>query len=653
MAGEKQRLVPKKYERQRSSSASVTNMFTRESYGLTDLDDEPGAFEKLNFFTIYLTCVAALGGFLFGYDTGVISGALLLIKSEFDLTATQQETVVSMTTVGAIAGCVVAARLSPARGRRPTLLFAGGVFTLGAGLLAFAPSYPVLVAGRAVVGVGVGLASHAVPMYISELAPAEYRGLLVQVNVIFITGGQFIAGMTDGALSGVGGGWRWMLGLSALPAALLVLGFLFLPESPRWLAERGGWANQERAFRALRRCRENTAETQAEMGQIRAEIVRQERIQEDAGGEGPARLRDLVLDVALRRPLTLGLTLMLLNQLTGINTVMYYAATIYAMAGYGTRAAIWLAGATTLAQFAGVVAGSALVERLGRRPLLLLSLALVAASLGGLGLTFELSRWASPPADPAASDATCGAYANLFLGELTVDSCYTCVAMEGCGFCPATGGCMSVLGSDGACEGGPLETDRCSAGGDYGALAVAAMVCYLLAFGVGMSGLPWTITAEIYPLRARSLCAAASTGANWAANLAVAASFLQLASPQALGRAGAFWLYAALGVLGWGYLYCRLPETQGLTLEEIGRLFEGGQGRGGDAEKARQQLSGNSSDDEDGKGRSEKQKWLTTKSDITEEKLKITDVSGATSRESTIQTPSKYVIKKKKIPFPV
>lgn len=195
--------------------------------------------ETLSWFVVVLTATAALGGFLFGYDTGIISGAMLLIDEDFDLTDVQEEVVVSVTIGTAAVAALAGGSVMQSFGRRPLIIFAGVVFTIGAVVLAAARSYDDLVLGRLIVGVGIGLASLTTPVYIAEAAPAHLRGKLVTLNTLFITGGQVIAGIVAGSFSSTNDGWRYMLGLSGVPSILLVLGFFFLPESPRWLVAAG------------------------------------------------------------------------------------------------------------------------------------------------------------------------------------------------------------------------------------------------------------------------------------------------------------------------------------------------------------------------------------------------------------------------------
>ena len=163
-------------------------------------------------FLFLLSAIAALGGFLFGYDTGVVSGAMLRVREHFHLDSTWQEIIVSATLAAAAVSAAVAGPLSDLLGRRPILFMASIVFTAGAAVMGASEAIWMLLIGRVIVGVGIGFAAMSVPMYIAETAPAEMRGKLVVMNNLFITGGQFVATIVDGALSGLGPnvGWRWV-----------------------------------------------------------------------------------------------------------------------------------------------------------------------------------------------------------------------------------------------------------------------------------------------------------------------------------------------------------------------------------------------------------------------------------------------------------
>ncbi|MBA0749371.1 hypothetical protein Gogos_003314 [Gossypium gossypioides] len=208
------------------------------SSGYLDLFPERRMSYFSNPYVLGLTVIAGIGGLLFGYDTGVISGALLYIKDDFEIVRQSsflQETIVSMALVGAMIGAATGGWINDAYGRKKATLLADVVFTAGAIVMAAAPDPYVLILGRLLVGLGVGTASVTAPVYIAEASPSEVRGGLVSTNVLMITGGQFLSYLVNLAFTQVRGTWRWMLGVSAVPAVIQFFLMLCLPESPRWL----------------------------------------------------------------------------------------------------------------------------------------------------------------------------------------------------------------------------------------------------------------------------------------------------------------------------------------------------------------------------------------------------------------------------------
>ncbi|XP_057557912.1 proton myo-inositol cotransporter isoform X2 [Hippopotamus amphibius kiboko] len=266
---------------------------------------------------VYVVAVfSALGGFLFGYDTGVVSGAMLLLKRRLSLDALWQELLVSGTVGAAAVSALAGGALNGVFGRRAAILLASALFTAGSAVLAAADHKETLLAGRLVVGLGIGIASMTVPVYIAEVSPPNLRGRLVTINTLFITGGQFFASVVDGAFSYLQkDGWRYMLGLAAIPAVIQFFGFLFLPESPRWLIQKG---QTQKARRILSQMRGNQT-IDEEYDSIKNNIEEEEK---EVGSAGPVICRMLSYPPT-RRALIVGCGLQMFQQLSGINTIIY------------------------------------------------------------------------------------------------------------------------------------------------------------------------------------------------------------------------------------------------------------------------------------------------------------------------------------------
>ncbi len=312
---------------------------------------------------LLVAAVASLGGLLFGYDTGVISGALPFIKTDFALAPAMQGVATAAVLLGATLGAAGAGIISDRFGRRRVILAVALLFVLGALGSAFAPSLVVLLAGRAVVGVAIGIASMLTPLYLAEIAPKAQRGAIVSLNQFCITFGILVSYLADYALTGASANWRWMLGLGAVPGTILFCGMLTLPESPRWLAGQG---RIDDARAALRRTRAN-ADVEPELAELRTDLLQQ---------GGSVSSWPALFGHAGRRPLIIGVALAIFQQVTGINTVIYYAPGIFQNAGLSSASVAILATAGV----GGVnvlmtVVAMRLMDSAGRRPLLLAGLA--------------------------------------------------------------------------------------------------------------------------------------------------------------------------------------------------------------------------------------------------------------------------------------
>ncbi len=338
------------------------------------------AKSEVNGFVYVAVGVAAIGGLLCGYDTGVISGAILFVKTQFSLSSTMEEIVVSVVLIGAVLGAIMGGALTDRFGRRKMIILAGVIFTISAIGTALAPTVAWLIGARVVSGIAIGIASFISPMYIAELVPAKVRGSLVAVNMLAITTGIVVAYLVDYAFSSVEG-WRYMFGLAALPSIALVIGMWRLPDSPRWLISK---SKVEQARKILRRAR-TASDVTPEIDEIQKSLEKQ----------GVGGLKGL-LEPSLRMPLIVGLGLAIFQQITGINTVIYYAPTIFKFAGIAATGPAILAGAAlTMVMWVFHVLAIFLLDRVGRRPLLLVGVAGQIVGLAILGSAFHFQQLAS------------------------------------------------------------------------------------------------------------------------------------------------------------------------------------------------------------------------------------------------------------------
>jgi MFS transporter, SP family, solute carrier family 2 (myo-inositol transporter), member 13 len=505
------------FQQQRKS-----NKRNRKSSIEIDMNSHEKKSPKNRAFLYYLAALASVGGMLFGYDTGVVSGAIIQLRSDPDkfdkvggmnLSDFEQEMVVGIATAGAILGSILSSMTNKNYGRRITIMGSSVAFVIGAAVMGIAPNVEILLIGRLIVGISVGFASHTVPIYLAEVSPDDVRGLLVSLNNVSIVAGQVLASLVDCGfgLGEVPGGWRYMLALGGVPGVVLFFGFWYLPASPRWLLSQD---LRDEAQASLQRIRSasSPAAVDVEFKRIETHISEARSIHKDH----PVTLSTLR---EYAPELTVGCGLQLLQQLAGINTLMYYSSTILSSSAdtdendspwsSANNQAICLSALTAFAQLVGVFLGMLMVDRMGRRPLTMGSLTVVALSLVLLGFAFF--RQQSQP------------------------------------------------------------------------LALTGMILYLISFGLGMSPMPWLINAEIYPIHIRSSAISISTGVNWVSNLIVSSTFLSLAKATSTDRSDpgkhpdmAFWIYGVISVLGLIWVSRTLPETKGKSLEEIGLLFRGG-----------------------------------------------------------------------------
>jgi MFS transporter, SP family, galactose:H+ symporter len=438
---------------------------------------------------LFVCALAALAGLMFGLDIGVISGATQFIQKEFAVSDHVIELIVSGMMLGAALGAAGAGWMSATLGRKRSLILGALLFVGGSLLCALAWSPSTLILARVVLGLAIGIASFTAPLYLAEVAPEYIRGAMVSMYQLMITIGIFVAFLSDTAFS-YSGNWRWMLGVIALPGIVFLLGVFLLPDSPRWLLMRG---RREAALAVLRQLRGDPAVVAREAADIEEQLKR------------PQRGWHLFLENSnFRRSVGLGVLLQVVQQLTGINVVMYYAPRIFKAMGYDTVAQMWFTAAVGLTNVLATFIAIGLVDRWGRKPILYTGFSVMAVGLGVVGTT-------------------------MYLGVAT--------------------------------EGQQL-------------LAVAMLLIFIVGFAMSAGPLVWTLCSEVQPLKGRDFGIACSTLTNWTVNMIVGATFLTLLND--FGRAQTFWLYSALNVLFLWFTYALVPETKGVTLEQIERKLMSG-----------------------------------------------------------------------------
>ncbi|MET0332517.1 MAG: sugar porter family MFS transporter [Dyella sp.] len=435
--------------------------------------------------------LASLAGLMFGLDIGVISGAQSFIQKDFGISDNALEWIVSSMMAGAAIGALACGWLSAALGRKRSLILGGVLFVAGSLACALAPSPTVLVIGRLVLGIAVGIASYTAPLYIAEIAPEKTRGRMISTYQLMLTTGILLAFLSDTAFS-YSGSWRWMLGVIAIPGALFLLGLFALPDSPRWLMMRG---RKQEAVGVLMRLR----------GGLRKQVDKELADIEEQLKKPQVGFKLFKENPNFRRSVWLGVLLQAMQQFTGMNVVMYYAPRIFQAMGYATEAQMWFTALVGLTNVLATLIAMAVIDHWGRKPTLYTGFTVMAIGLGVVGAMMA----GGPPQSHAAQ---------LF--------------------------------------------------------TVVMLLVFIVGFAMSAGPLIWTLCSEIQPLKGRDFGVAASTFTNWITNMIVGASFLSLLN--GLGTAPTFWLYAALNAVFLLLTFWLVPETKGVTLEQIeSRLMSG------------------------------------------------------------------------------
>lgn len=452
-----------------------------------DPQDTPG---QLTGAAVIVALVSAISGVLYGYDTGIISGALLQITEDFGIAEAWKQVIAASILLGAVIGALTCSYLSDRRGRKGTLVLLAVVFVVGALWCALAPNPVLLSLGRLVLGFAVGGATQTAPMYVAELAPPKYRGRLVLCFQIAIGVGIVIATIV-GATEHIP--WRWSIGAAAVPAAIMLVLLLRLPESPRWLVKHD---DPDAARSVLERVRPPGYDVDRELDET-AELARVERTSSTRGWSG-------LREAWVRPALILGCGVAIFTQLSGIEMIIYYSPTILTDNGFDTSVALQVSVALGVTYLVAQLVGLSIIDRVGRRRLTLIMIPGAALSLFVLGLLF-------------------------------------------------------VTGNDGR-ESMPY--------------IIACLVVFMLFNAGGLQLMGWLTGSETYPLAVRPAGTAAQSATLWATNLFITLTLLTLIN--AVGVGPSMWLYAAFNVAAWVFVYVRMPDLTGRSLEEIeGKLADG------------------------------------------------------------------------------
>ncbi len=501
-----------------------------------------------------IAIVVSLGGFVFGFDASVISGVVGFVSREYQLDVWQEGLVVSAPTLAAILASLTVVPFSDVVGRKRMLLIVAVLYLVSAVWAAFATGFITLVLARAVGGLAFG-SLMITPVYVAEIAPAGQRGVLVSINQMNIVVGLSAAYFSNyllSALAARGGGWvsslgidmwtwRWMLGMEIIPALAWVLLLRFIPESPRWLIVHN---RPDEARAVLRRL------VPAE--EIGPQVAAVQAATRDAGAGAGPRLSQ-VFSRKLRYVMLIGLVVGVAQQITGINAVFFFATSIFEQSGVGTDAAFVQAVWVGLINVVFTIVAMMLIDRIGRRPLLLGGLAGVVISLGLAGwgfhqATYRLDSAALQRLEPALATRLAPIVDRVFTSDLD--------------FKRAARG---ELGTDDfkRHEGRLIQAAiRLNP-----FVVLAGILGFVAAFAVSLGPVMWVVLSEIFPNHLRGLAMAAVGFLN--AGVSFMVQFLFPWELATLGNAGTFFLYAAFGLVFFGLVALIMPETKGRTLEEL------------------------------------------------------------------------------------
>jgi sugar porter (SP) family MFS transporter len=508
---------------------------------------------------LYFASVVSLGGFLFGFDASVISGVISFIVPQFGLNDWQLGLVVGAPTLAGIIASLSGALLADVIGRKRVLLILALLYTVSAVASAFAPNYQVLVIARFIGGLAFASLGIA-PMYIGEIAPREKRGMLVTVSQLNIVVGFSVAyfanyfillvSQSDAAwVQALGvnqNAWRWMLGIEAIPAAIWFLFLLLVPESPRWLVMKGRLEDAKLVLARLK----PPERIQPDLDEIAASLAGvKEKFFE--------RMREVFLP-AMRLPIVIGLIAAIAQQVTGINAIYFYAPTIFEQSGVGTNAAFAQATLIGVINVVFTIVAMFLIDRVGRKPLLMIGIAGVIISTAIAGYGFRQASYELTETTVASLSA-----------ENDREALQPVVGVSYPDDLSFKTGLEDVLGVQAMRE---HSAELTQAAIDINpVLVLIGILGFVASFAISLGPVYWCLLSEIFPNRARGPAMALVGFFN-----AISSFMVQFVFPwelSNLGNAIIFFIYSALGLVAFVLLGWLLPETKGKSLEELEKLL--------------------------------------------------------------------------------
>jgi SP family sugar:H+ symporter-like MFS transporter len=466
----------------------------------TAVNDRPSGS---NVYVVGISAAAAIGGFLFGFDSGVVNGTVKALAAAFGTQAAATGFAVASVLLGCALGAFGAGTLANRIGRRPTMLLTAALFLVSAFISGAASSVGIFIASRIVGGIGIGAASVLAPMYIAEVAPAHLRGRLASLQQLAIVVGLFCAFLSNDVLVQLAGGraeavfwfgaetWRWMYWMGAVPSAAYLLGVLLIPESPRFLVISGRQKQARQIF--------------ARIGGDADDLVL--KVEKSLQGEHKLRLSDIFVAGTHRiaSVVWVAMGLAALQQFVGINIIFYYGDVLWKAAGVSEQWALRINLLTGLVNILATIPAILLIDRVGRKPLLL---------GGSIGMA-------------------------LALGAMAI-----------------------VFGTAGVGSGGKPIIDHAAA-----LSGLAAANLYIIAFAISWGPVMWVLLGEMFPNRMRGAALGVAGATNWMANFSVTVSFLPLL--KTIGFAGAYGLYTLAAIVSVFFVLTAVRETKGKTLEEM------------------------------------------------------------------------------------